>query len=164
MNENENDTESETIMTERSFSTTITVAATPDQAFAAINDVRGWWSHDIDGTAGALGAQFTFYGKDVHRSQIRVEELAAGQRVVWHVVDNYLSFVEDHSEWTDTRIVFEISPAADGTQIDFSHVGLVPAYECYDVCSNAWSFFIDESLRSLITTGQGMPMRSERSA
>jgi hypothetical protein len=151
-------------MTNRSFSTTITVAATPDQAFAAINDVRGWWSHDVAGTADAVGAQFTFYGKDVHRSQIRVAELVVGQRVVWHVVDNYLSFVEDHSEWTDTRIVFEISPAADGTRIHFSHVGLVPAYECYDVCSNAWAFFIDESLRTLITTGQGMPMRNERSA
>ena len=68
------------------------------------------------------------------------------------------------SEWTDTRIVFEISPTADGTQIHFRHVGLVPAYECYDVCSNAWGFFIDGSLRSLLTTGQGMPMRSERSA
>jgi hypothetical protein len=161
---NESYTESETIMTERGFSTTITVAATPDQAFAAINDVRAWWSHDIDGTADAVDAQFTFFGKDVHRSQIRVDELVAGQRVVWHVVDNYLSFVADHSEWTDTRIVFEISPAAGGTQICFSHVGLVPAYECYDACSNAWAFFIEGSLRSLITTGQGMPMRSERSA
>jgi hypothetical protein len=34
----------------------------------------------------------------------------------------------------------------------------VPTYECFDVCSNAWAFFINDSLRSLIATGEGHPM------
>ena len=73
--------------------------------------------------------------------------------------------MQDQSEWKDTRIVFDISRSEDGTQVRFSHLGLVPAYECFDVCSNAWSFFIQDSLRRLITTGSGRPMpRLEGSA
>jgi len=33
----------------------------------------------------------------------------------------------------------------------------VPTYECYDVCNDAWSNYINNSLHSLITTGKGQP-------
>lgn len=151
-------------MNEHSFSTMVSVDATPDEAFAAINDVRGWWSHDIEGSTDTVDAEFTFRGKDVHRSQIRVTELVPGERIVWHVLDNYMSFIEDQTEWRDSRIVFEISKTGEGSEIRFSHVGLVPTYECFDVCSNAWGFFINQSLHSLMTTGQGHPLLKERTA
>jgi hypothetical protein len=38
---------------------------------------------------------------------------------------------------------------------------LVPTYECYDACSNAWSQYIQESLSSLIATGKGQPTLKE---
>jgi hypothetical protein len=44
------------------------------------------------------------------------------------------------------------------TEVRFTHAGLVPEYECFDVCSNAWGFFIGDSLRNLITTGDGTPI------
>ena len=34
-------------MTDNNFTTTITVDQTPEAAFAAINNVRGWWSQEI---------------------------------------------------------------------------------------------------------------------
>ncbi len=107
-------------MTDPSFTTTVLVEATPAEAYAAINDVRGWWSQDVEGDTDTVGAQFAFRGNDrgenVHRSRIEVTELVPGERVVWHVLDNWMGFVEDQSEWKDTRIVFEISPTADGTR------------------------------------------------
>lgn len=36
----------------------------------------------------------------------------------------------------------------------FSHEGLVPAFECYENCSNAWGMLINSSLRSMVTTGE----------
>ena len=150
-------------MDDQSFTTTVAVEATPADAFAAINDVRGWWSRDVEGSTDTVGAEFAFRGnhegKNVHRAQIRVVELVPDERVVWHVVDNWLGFIEDQAEWKDTRIVFEISPRAGGSEIRFSHLGLVPAYECYDVCFNAWTFFLQDSLRALITTGHGDPIQ-----
>ena len=150
-------------MTDHSFATTLSVEATPDEAYAAINDVRGWWSQDVDGRTDVVGATFAFRGnqdgRNVHRARIEVTELVPAERVVWQVVDNWMGFIDDQSEWKDTRIVFEISATQDGTQIRFSHLGLVSAYECYDVCFNAWTFFLQDSLRALITTGLGDPMK-----
>ena len=149
-------------MNDQSFTTTLSVDASPAEAFAAISDVRGWWSRDVDGPTDQVGAEFAYRGNqdgvNLHRARIRVEELVAGERVVWHVVDNWMSFIDDQREWTDTRIVFEIAPTPQGSQIRFSHLGLVPSYECHDVCVDAWTFFIQDSLRGLISSGVGEPM------
>ncbi len=105
-------------MNDQSYRTTLVVDATPDQAFEAINDVRGWWSQDVDGRTDTVGAEFAYRGNqdgvNVHRARIRVTELVPGQRVVWHVLDNWMSFIDDQAEWKDTRIVFEISPTDGG--------------------------------------------------
>ncbi len=149
-------------MNDQSYRTTLRVEATPEQAFEAINDVRGWWSQDVDGRTDIVGAAFDYRGNqdgtNVHRAQIRVTQLVPGQRVAWQVLDNWMSFIDDQAEWKDTRIVFEISPTEEGSEIRFSHLGLVPAYECFDVCFDAWTFFIQSSLRALIATGRGEPM------
>jgi hypothetical protein len=145
-------------MYDQNYTTTITVDASPADTYAAINDVRAWWGRDVEGPTDVLGAQFTFRGMDQHRSLITVTELVPGERVVWHVGDTRMAFVEDQTEWVDTTIRFDISPTEEGSLIRFSHVGLLPEHECYDVCAPAWTFFIVDSLRGLINSGAGEPM------
>jgi uncharacterized protein YndB with AHSA1/START domain len=145
-------------MNEQSYTTTITVDASPAETYAAINDVRAWWGQDVEGPTDVLGAEFTFRGQDMHRSLIKVTELVPGERVVWRVLDNHLTFVVDQTEWVGTTIRFDISPTDTGSMIRFSHVGLLPEHECFEVCAPAWTFFIVDSLRALITTGRGEPM------
>jgi uncharacterized protein YndB with AHSA1/START domain len=147
-----------------SFTTTISVDQTPEQVFQAITNVRGWWSEDIDGGTEALGDEFTYRNGDVHRCTIRVTELVTGSKVVWLVVDNHFNFTDDETEWTGTQIRFEISPKGDRTEIRFTHLGLVAEYECFDVCSNSWDFYLSTSLRSLIRTGHGLPNHKEQAA
>lgn len=157
-------------MTEQYFTTSLTVAAPPAAVFAAINDIRGWWSEEVDGQTDAQGEQFTFHGHDEghtveHVSLIRVEALVPERLVVWRVLDNKMSFVADQREWLNTEIRFELTPTGTGTELRFAHVGLAPSYECYDVCSNAWSFFIGQSLRDFVESGTGSPIaRSEARA
>ena len=55
------------------------------------------------------------------------------------MLDSELSFVKDKSEWNGTDVIFEISAANGKTEVRFTHAGLVPQYECYGSCSNAWS-------------------------
>jgi hypothetical protein len=149
------------MMTGESFTTTFTVDRSPDDVFAAINNVRGWWTGEIDGDTDRIGDEFTYRYEDIHRSTQKVTELVPGKRVVWHVTDAHLSFVKDTDEWIGTDIVFDITRQGDQTEVRFTHVGLVPEVECYDQCTPAWGFYITGSLRSLITTGRGLPTERE---
>jgi hypothetical protein len=93
-------------MTKQNFTTTISVDQSPEEAFAAINHVRGWWSGEIEGDTGKLGAEFTYRYQGVHRSKQKITELIPGKKIVWHVSDSHLGFVENQSEWNGTDIVF----------------------------------------------------------
>jgi hypothetical protein len=146
-------------MNEQSLTIAFTVDQAPEEAFAAINNVRGWWSGDIEGDTDKLDDVWTYRYKDVHYSKQKIAELIPGKKVVWHVLDSYLSFVKDKTEWNGTDIVFEIVAKDGKTEVRFTHVGLVPAFECFGGCSGAWGFYINDSLRSLITTGEGQPNR-----
>jgi hypothetical protein len=75
---------------------------------------------------------------------------------VWQVTDSKLNSFKDKSEWTGTKIIFEITEINNKTQVRFSHIGLVPAFDCYGDCSWAWGQLIQESLCSLITKGKGV--------
>ena len=146
-------------MNTQSLTKTFAVDQTPSEVFAAINNVRGWWSGDIQGDTDRLGAEFTYRNQDVHRSTQKITELAPGKRIVWQVIDSDLAFLKERNEWNGTKIVFDISKKKDRTEVTFTHEGLVPDHECFDVCSNAWGFYITDSLRKLITSGQGQPNR-----
>jgi hypothetical protein len=73
-------------MADHAFTTTFTVDRTPTEAFAAITNVRGWWSEEIDGRTDQLGAEFAHHYEDVHRCRIRVTELVPGRKVSVHRV------------------------------------------------------------------------------
>lgn len=147
----------------QNYTTTFLVDQTPEAVYEAINDVRGWWSEEIEGKTDEIG-EFKYHYQDIHRCTIQITELVPGKKVVWQVVDNYFNFVKDKSEWKDTRIVFEITRQGNKTEVRFTHVGLVPAYECYGVCSDAWGIYVNGSLRSLIATGKGQPNQNEEIA
>lgn len=144
-------------MTTTDFTTTIVVDQTATEVFNAITNVRGWWSEEIEGGTSRLNDEFEYHYQDVHRSKMKISELIPNRKVVWQVLDNYFSFTRDKNEWKDNTIIFEISEKDGKTQLRFTQEGLVPEYECFDICQNAWSTYIQKSLYSLITTGKGQP-------
>jgi hypothetical protein len=158
-------------MTTADFTATIFVDQTPKEAFNAINNVRGWWSEEIEGETDKLNEVFNYHFEDIHRCRIKVTEMVPDKKVVWHVLDNYFKpgifdypahpvpsedgF--DKTDWINTKIEFEISKKDNKTQVRFTHLGLVPEYECFELCSNGWNYYVHESLAGLITTGKGQP-------
>jgi hypothetical protein len=148
-------------MKKQDFTTPFSVGQSPQEVFGAINHVRGWWSEEIGGSTDKLGAEFKFHHKDVHRSTQKITEFVPTKKVVWHISEAQLNFVKNKAEWTGTDVVFEITRKGKKNELRFTHVGLVPAFECYGDCSGAWGFYINDSLRSLITTGKGQPARKE---
>jgi hypothetical protein len=143
-------------MRKKNFTASFSVDKSPQQVFEAINNVRGWWSGEIEGDTSKLGAEFTYRYKDFHRSKQKITELVSGKKVVWHVTESHLGFRKEN-EWTGTNIVFDISPEKGGTEVRFTHIGLVPAFQCYGDCSGAWGVLINQNLRKLIATGEAQP-------
>jgi hypothetical protein len=142
-------------MKNQDFTTTILVDKTPKEVFNAINNVSGWWQGEIEGSTDKLNDEFTYRMKEFHFSKQKLVEVIPNEKVVWLVTESQLNFVKDKSEWTGTKIIFEISEINNKTQLRFTHQGLVREFECYGGCSNAWEQLIQQSLFSLITTGKG---------
>jgi hypothetical protein len=157
---------------DQNFTTTLWVDQSPEEVFNAINNVRGWWSDEIDGSMHQLNDEFKYHFEDIHRCRMRLTEVAPNEKIVWLVLDNYFKpgIFEDGSrhglnnttanagaEWVGTQICFEISKKGDKTQLVFTHIGLIPEYECFNTCSNGWTHYIQQSLLGLITTGKGEP-------
>ena len=143
-------------MTTSDFTTTITVDQSPKEVFDAINNVRGWWHGEIDGSTNKINDDFDYRFKHFHYSKQKVVELIPNKKVVWLVTESELSFTQKKDEWTGTKITFEISEAEGQTQVHFTHEGLTPKFECYGDCSNGWTMLIQESLKNLITMGKGV--------
>lgn len=155
-------TNGDQIVNIQNFTTTFSVDQTPKEVFDAINNVRGWWSEEIEGPTEKLNDEFTYRYKDVHHCKIKLTSVIPDKKVIWHVLENYFDFTVDKTEWTGTEICFEIVEKEGKTEIRFTHLGLIPEYECFEICSNSWGFYVNGSLRSLITSGDGQPNRSDR--
>ena len=142
-------------MKNQDFTTTILVDQTPYEVFNAINNVAAWWHGEVKGNTHKLNDEFTYRYADVHYSKQKLVEVTPGKKVVWLVTDSQLNFVENKTEWTGTQICFEITQHDKQTQMKFTHIGLVPVFECYKGCSGGWTQLIQKSLFSLITSGKG---------
>lgn len=141
---------------ETDFTTSIAVDKSPTEVFNAINNVRGWWQGEITGNTEKLNDEFTYQMGEVHFSKQKITEIIPDKKVVWRVTESKINFVADKNEWLNTTIIFDITKAENGTQLTFTHHGLVPKIECYGGCSGAWGQLIKQSLVSLITTGKGV--------
>ena len=144
-----------------SLTLSFAVDQSPEQVFAVVNDVRGWWSGppaptepQMAGRTDVLGSEFSYVVTDIHYVLFRITELVPSSRVAWLALDSELTFIENRQEWVGTTVTFDITTDPDGrTRVVFTHVGLVTEHECYDVCQDAWSSYVLGNLRRLIETG-----------
>ncbi len=81
------------------FTTAFSIDRTPEEVFDAINNVRGWWSEDIEGGTEKLNDEFSYRYKDVHTCKIKLTYVMPGKKVIWHVLENYFDFTTDKTEW-----------------------------------------------------------------
>lgn len=139
----------------KDFTTTHLVHQSPKEIFDAILDIRGWWSglyaEEIKGSADKLNSEFTFRaGGGAHYSKQKLIEMVPDTKIVWLITDSKLNFLDNENEWTGTKLCFDISRQGDKTQVCFTHLGLVPSFECYNECSGAWAQYLDKFLSPLI--------------
>ncbi|MEO6190248.1 MAG: SRPBCC domain-containing protein [Saprospiraceae bacterium] len=144
-------------MQNQNFTITFLVDQTPNEVFNAINNVRGWWSEELEGDSENLNDEFIYRHKDFHYSKHKLIEVAKDTKVVWLTTDSKLTFINVQDEWNGTKMIFEVSKQNEQTKLVVTHFGLVPEFECYDSCSKGWTYYLKNSLLLLITTGKGQP-------
>jgi len=143
-------------MANKSFHTIIKVNASAEEALKKINQVNQWWAKKVKGSSAYLDDKFKVdFGSTWVDFQIT--EIIPNKKVVWKVLDCNLEWIKNKKEWNDTNVVFEISKNKNETQIEFTHVGLIPSFECYEDCKVGWTEHVTESLVMFINEGKGMP-------
>jgi hypothetical protein len=148
-------------MKDQDYHVSLNVNATPQQVFDAINNICGWWSEDFEGASTKHGDVFTVRF-DKTFITMKVMELIPGKRILWLVTNSFKHWMQrNHTEWIGTTISFDLAETDHQTEIRFTHHGLVPQLDCYDVCTDAWGQYIRQSLRSLISTGTGQPTKKD---
>lgn len=137
-------------MNNKHYNTAIVTNKSSNEIYEAVNNVQAWWNENIEGNYRNVGdkAKLTFGETYI---TFAVEELIPNRQVGWLVTDCHKHFVQDKKEWVGTRIIFEMT---DG-ELVFNHYGLDNQLECFDICVKGWDFYLKESLKSLIETGQG---------
>jgi hypothetical protein len=148
-------------MKKQDYTATILVMATAGKAFESINHVAAWWTENLEGSSEKLNDVFTLRWGGESFVTMKIVESVPDKKVVWDVTDCYLHWLTDKKEWKGTRIVFEISAEGDSTRIQFTHIGLEPQVECYDMCVKGWDQYFKDSLAKLINEGKGLPQRKE---
>ena len=144
-------------MSTQDFTTTLITDHSAEDVFNAVTNVRGWWSEEIEGNTAKLNDTFQYHYEDVHRCKVKLTEVIPNRKIVWLVEENYFKFTQDEKEWTGTKPTFEIVEKDGKTELRFTHFGLVPDYECFEICRDSWTNYIQKSLKNLITTGKGQP-------
>jgi len=140
----------------KSFHTSIKVDASPEDALKNINLVNKWWAKKVKGKSEKLNDKFTVdFGTTWVDFQIT--ELVPGKKLVWKVTDCNLEWIKNKKEWNGTEVVFEISEEKNATQIDFTHLGLISSFECYEDCKVGWTGHVTDSLVKFINEGNGQP-------
>lgn len=126
-------------MASQDYSASITADITPREATERINRVADWWTGSFSGASQNIGDAFTVrFGKTF--VEFSVAELVPEKRIVWHVTDCNLQFIDDKKEWKETQVVFDLSPDGAATRVTMTHVGLAPSSECFETCQNGWNF------------------------
>src|ERR1043166_5890218 len=109
------------------YTATIEVGNAPQDVFDHIMEVSKWWSKDFEGNSANLNGEFVICHPGRHYSKQKLVELIPGERIVWLVTESELDWLEnDKHEWTNTRMVFEITTKNSNTVLHFTHEGLVP--------------------------------------
>ncbi len=139
------------------YHTCITADITPKEALDKIGRVSEWWATNFEGSSQKLNDIFTvrFGSGDMYK--VKVSEFIPDKKIVWQVIDSNQTWVANATEWTGTKIAWEVSTQKDGMRIDMTHIGLVPGIDCYNRCKQGWDYLLHKSLFRYLTENIGLP-------
>jgi len=135
----------------------IKTKATQKTSFLSIaNGIDKWWGK-VDNSVSKVNDEFSIFFGDTEW-RFKIIEFFEYKKITWkcikanHIHEGLTNIKE---EWLDTELYWEFKTVNEFTKISFLHSGLNRKLNCYEVCESAWSFFILESLKNYLDTGDG---------
>lgn len=144
---------------EKNYQRSVALEVSPETIFDSLaNSISQWWTRAFEGSSHALSDVFSVQF-DNTRKTFQVEEIVPYQKIVWRCTKAHIdsAALTNKAEWEGTRIIWEITPAANGATLTLLHEGLTPGFECYDICEKGWDYFLFESLVPYLNEGKGRP-------
>lgn len=145
-------------MSQKDYSTTVHINATPERIFQAITvEVDQWWTkytNKAEKVGDTLAIRF-----DVNtRKEMLITTFEPFTKLIWQVTHAYMDidWMSNKNEWVGTEMHWEVIPKGEESQLNFVHKGLTPALECYEACDNGWTYFL-KSLKDYLEKGEGTP-------
>ena len=143
-------------MVTQDYTCSIEAGVPAKEAYDKIARVPEWWAKNFEGSARKAGDRFTVRWGETFVT-FEISEAVPDSRVVWEVVDCYLPWLKDKTEWTGTRVAWEILSSGGKTTVTMIHHGLTPEVECYGSCEKGWNQYFQGSLLRFLTEGTGAP-------
>jgi hypothetical protein len=145
-------------MKEQGYQSSFTAKVSPKEATEKISRVPEWWGKNFEGKSQELNDVFTVRFPNGDRYQAKVAEIQPDTKIIWEFLDTYQGWVKNPTEWVGTKIIWEVTPQKEGVEVKMTHVGLVPELECFDTCSQAWQYLMQQSLFTFLNEGKGGPV------
>lgn len=138
-----------------SFTVILEIPKSTLEVFNCIQEVPKWWSRDFEGSSSRLNDEFIIHHPNRHYSKQKLVEVIPGSKITWLVTESTLHWLQvNPQEWTNTKMIFVLSMVNGKTVLQFTHEGLVPAKECYEMCAQGWSTVILDRLYHYILSGK----------
>ncbi|SEL55138.1 Activator of Hsp90 ATPase homolog 1-like protein [Chitinophaga rupis] len=138
------------------FNCSLSANISAAEAIKKISNVPAWWGVAFSGSAEKPNDTFTIKMGGESFFNFTVTELIPGKRIVWLITDCNMPWYADKKEWANTRLIFDLNEHNGITTLQFTHEGLTPEVECYKDCAPGWTHWINTSLLSYFTTGEGV--------
>lgn len=143
-----------------SYTTSVSIEANSKIIFNAITQsVQEWWGN-TNTAVSKLDDEFTTsFNKTFWK--FKILEFKPNYKIVWQCIDAkhiHTGFDGIEKEWIGTNVEWNLEEKSHNeTILNFTHNGLVPELNCYEICYPAWERFVTQSLKSFVETGKGMP-------
>lgn len=143
-----------------SYTTKVLIKGSKEQIFDAISQhVQKWWGN-TDCTVSGIDDEFiTSFDKTYWK--FKISKFEPFTEIVWKCIDAshiHAGYNEIEKEWIGTSVQWLLEESNQNeTILHFTHNGLIPELNCYEICFPAWERFVTKSLKSFVEMGTGMP-------
>jgi len=138
------------------------INTTKEKVFeAATTGINKWWGNVDNELVNKVGDEFSIFFEENTEWRFLISSLEKYNKVSWKCIyanHSFSGLKGIKEEWLNSEIDFEFKTITDDEiELSFTHNGLTPNLNCYEICSAGWTHFIANSLKQFLETGTGKP-------